>query len=81
MARFASEAERLRHHRLCFNLAQELNCTPNEAEAELRKRAARADWATRERRLSALQRQPLRTRHSPVPTTSSPAGKPWMLQD
>ena len=38
MARFASEAERLRAHRQAFNLAMELGCTPREAEAVLRRR-------------------------------------------
>ncbi|MEM8724647.1 MAG: hypothetical protein AAGE86_03905 [Pseudomonadota bacterium] len=36
MARkFASRAEELRHHRKCFELALELQCTPKEAEKQL----------------------------------------------
>lgn len=38
MARYASEAERLRAHREAFTLALQLGCTPREAERELRRR-------------------------------------------
>lgn len=38
MARYASEAERLRAHREAFTLALQLGCTPREAEREMRRR-------------------------------------------
>lgn len=44
MARQQSLAEYYRAHRAAFVLAQELGCTPNEAKAELDRRAARKRW-------------------------------------
>lgn len=49
--RFASQAEYYRHHRQVFLLAQELGCTPNQAEAEMRR------IQQRERQRAAEQRR------------------------
>lgn len=49
--RFASQAEYYRHHRQVFLLAQELRCTPNQAEAEMRR------IQQRERQRAAEQRR------------------------
>ena len=35
MAKFASQAEYYRHHRKVFELAQEMGCTPVEAELHM----------------------------------------------
>lgn len=49
--RFASQAEYYRHHRQVFLLAQEMGCTPNAAEAEMRR------IQQRERQRAAEQRR------------------------
>lgn len=71
--RFASQAEYYRHHRQVFLLAQEMGCTPKEAEAEMRR------IEQRERQRAAEQRR------QPVPQTSQPAfaawDAPWMARD
>ena len=59
MARFASEAERLRAHREAFLLAQELGCTPKEAEAEIARIAARERHRARMDRLAAKMAAPV----------------------
>lgn len=58
--RFASQAEYYRHHRQVFLLAQELGCTPNQAEAEMRR------IQQRERQRAAEQRR------QAVPTSETP---------
>lgn len=75
MARFASEAERLRAHRAAFNLALELGITPREAEAELRKRRALASIEENRARLAA--------KLAPAaPAITAPASdEPWMMRD
>ena len=75
MARFASEADRLRAHRAAFCLALELGCTPKDAEIELRRRA---DWAAileKRQRLAAKQAHSSATRSAPLPDAS------WMMRD
>lgn len=73
MARFASEAERLRAHRAAFTLA--LGCTPREAEHELRKRASLARIEENTRRLAAINA-------APAPAGSAPANdERWMMRD
>lgn len=73
--RFASQAEYYRHHRQVFLLAQELGCTPNEAEAEMRR------IHQRERQRAAEQRR------QPVPSVQTPQpafldwGASWMARD
>ncbi len=50
MARFNSDAERLRHHRRCFEYALAHGITPKEADKELRRTEAReGDRAAMER--------------------------------
>ena len=75
MPRFASEADRLRAHREAFLLALELGCTPREAEAELRRRAARDRDAQASARLAAKMAAPLPALRRP------PADEPWMMRD
>lgn len=77
----ASLAERYREHRAAFSLAQELRCTPAEAVAELKRRAARERWeATRVRLESKMAPSPL-----PVPIDgheeATAPGRPWMMED
>lgn len=79
MARYASEAERLRAHREAFTLALELGCTPREAEAELRRRKTR-------RRATCGTRVP---EPAPAATDAVPHPAPgfgewgtrWMMRD
>jgi hypothetical protein len=68
-----SLAQRLRIHREAFLLAQELGCTPKDAEAELARRKARADWSATMARLAQ------RKRNGPeiLPGTGEP--KAWPL--
>ena len=40
MPSLSPSAARIRQHRLAFELAQQLGCTPREAEDEMRRRAA-----------------------------------------
>ena len=75
MPRFASEAERLRHHRQCFTLALELGCTPREAEATLRKREALARIEDGKRRLAAMTAAPMPAQFGPL------RDEPWMMRD
>lgn len=48
-----SLAEHYRAHREAFLLAQEMGCTPKEAAAELKNRAARKEWLDGQVRLRA----------------------------
>lgn len=76
MARYASEAERLRAHREAFNLALELGITPREAEAELRRRRAIAHDRESTARLQAKMcaaSQPSRI--------SASWDAPWMMRN
>lgn len=61
MARFASQAEYLRHHRKCFEFALERGITPREAETELRlielRERARARAAMRQRQCGTEGRE------------------------
>lgn len=58
MARYASEAERLRAHRRAFELALELGCTPKEAEQEIARIAARERLRARMDRIAARNAKP-----------------------
>lgn len=76
MPRFATEAERLRHHRRCFEFALEHGLTPKDAEDELAKiRSRERDRAAMER-IEARQSLPLR---APEPFEHWQA--PWMRRD
>lgn len=68
--RFASQAEYYRHHRQVFLLAQELGCTPNQAEAEMRR------IQQRERQRAAEQRR----QAVPQIDTPRPAFEQWDAQ-
>lgn len=80
MARFASEAERLRAHRQAFLLAQELGCTPRDAEKEIARIAARERHRARMDRLAAKMAAPVQT--SPI-HMAEPEGprRPWYEGD
>lgn len=73
-----SIAEKYRAHREAFLLAQELGCTPREAEAEIERREARARWKDSAARLAAV-------RHRPPPPISGadpePPREPWWKKD
>lgn len=71
----ASLAERYRAHRAAFELAQQLGCTPKEAEAALARRAAQQEWQRGHDRLEALRNAPLR------PPDLAPPPQPWWLRD
>ncbi|HQS69260.1 MAG: hypothetical protein B7Y36_18285 [Novosphingobium sp. 28-62-57] len=78
----ASLAERYRAHRAAFELAQQLGCTPKEAEAELARRAARKDWLERNARLEALKNAPLHPIHRPIHRADpEPPPQPYWLRD
>ncbi len=55
-----SLAERLRRHRMAFELALELGCTPKEAEEELDRREARRRWEEARDRLNAKRNAKLK---------------------
>lgn len=74
MARYTSEAERLRAHREAFTLALELGCTPREAEEHLRLERASAADVEASSRLAAKQAAPLSPPASAVPDWDAP----WM---
>lgn len=84
--RFASQAEYYRHHRQVFLLAQELGCTPNQAEAEMRR------IQQHERQRAAEQRrEQLRLPMTPLPHLAGHPSTlalrfddwdaPWMSRD
>lgn len=81
MARYASEAERLRAHRTAFLLAQELNCTPKEAEAELARRAAHARWEQAEQKLAARTMRGPRPSQMTAEIAPEERAEPWMMRD
>lgn len=75
-----SLAERYRAHRVAFKLAQQLGCTPKEAEAEIARRAARQRWLRTLARLEALKNR----RGTPQPIYGAdpePPPQPWWQRD
>lgn len=73
---FPSDAEYYRHHRRCFELAQELGCTPADAEKELRRIEAREKDRAAADRLAAKMNAPL-----PQPIRFEQWDAPWMGRD
>lgn len=94
MARHASLAEHYRAHRAAFVLAQELGCTPKEAEQELHLRELRAKREAWLRQEAARARcgtvisaptditkpGPFDQQNSAVPRDHRDA-QPWMMRD
>lgn len=92
MARHASLAEHYRAHRAAFVLAQELGCTPKEAEQELHLRdlrAKREEWLRQEAArarcgtvvtTAAATDAPFDQQNSAVPRDERDA-QPWMMRD
>jgi hypothetical protein len=79
-ADFTSDAEYYRAHRTVFLLAQELGCTPIEAERRMKDEEARMRHLAVQNRLEARRNAPL----SPgMPELrSAPAwDAPWMMQE
>ncbi|WP_298290300.1 hypothetical protein [Novosphingobium sp.] len=84
-----SLAERYRAHRAAFELAQQLGCTPKEAEAELarrandeKRRAAHEEWLKGRARLEALRNAPLHPVHRPIHRADpEPPPQPYWLRD
>lgn len=72
-------AERMRRHREAFQLAQQLGCTPLEAEAELATRAARERWLKAKARLDA--KLAARPRATPSTTTEEERSTAWWQRD
>lgn len=75
--RFASRAEYYRHHKECFDLAQEMGVTPREAELELERRAVRARSDAAQARLLAAQK-PM---NAGCETAAAATDQPWMMRD
>lgn len=77
MARFASEAERMRAHREEFTLALELGCTPKEAREKLRAMRARERDRAAADRLAARMEAPL----TPAAPSALARDERWMMRD
>lgn len=80
MAGSTSLADRLRQHRLAFELALKLGCTPKEAEIEMRRRAAVERDQQASARLAAKLAKPM-----PIATRNITHGdepqQPWWNRD
>ncbi|MBN9504958.1 MAG: hypothetical protein J0I69_02935 [Altererythrobacter sp.] len=79
-ADFTSDAEYYRAHRKVFLLAQELGCTPIDAERWMK------DQATRMRQLAAQARLDAKQNPPSAPAVPTPGGAPawdapWMMQE
>lgn len=74
-------ADRYRAHREAFLLAQELGCTPKEAELALRGREARERWEQSRRSLEAKMAAPARVRLAVSDDDAEPPAQPWMMRD
>ncbi len=77
-----SIAEHYRHHRAAFLLAQQLGCTPRQAEAELRRRAAWEKLESTQARLRAQAERraaEIAARMAPEPEPRN--DQPWMMRD
>jgi len=75
MARGSTLADHYRAHREAFALAQELGCTPREAEAELRRRRAK-------QRHDAAARRLAEKKCGTVSSGDQPEwNQPWMMRD
>lgn len=81
MARPSSIAEHYRAHREVFSLAQELGCTPREAQAEMACRAAKARWEETAGRLRARMEAAPRARASAPVENDAARAEPWMMRD
>lgn len=80
MARAPSLAEYYRAHRAAFLLAQELGCTPKEAEREMALRHVRERHRAASDRLAARIAAPIGApRISGGPDEQNP--EPWMMRD
>lgn len=73
-----SLAERCRKHREAFLLAQELGCTPREAEREIARIAARERARAAADRLTAKMNAPLTPA---APIGANEWGARWMMRD
>lgn len=79
-ADFASDAEYYRAHRKVFLLAQELGCTPIEAERRMKEEEARMRHVAVQARLEAKRNAPLMPglpELRPAPAWNAP----WMMQE
>lgn len=79
MAKFASRAEELRHHRKCFEAALEWGCTPKEAETWLSVIELRERQRARAETLRA--RFTLQPMAEPRPRAFEQFDAPWMMRD
>lgn len=77
---FNSDAEYYRAHRKVFLLAQELGCTPVEAEAEMKRQESHMHYLATQARLEAKMNAPLipgfRSGHDPEERPT-----PWYQRD
>lgn len=77
---FASDAEYYRAHRQVFLLAQELGCTPAEAERRMKEEQTRMRHLAARNRLQQRINAPL-TPGMPELRTGPEWGAPWMMQE
>lgn len=81
MAALSPSAARIRQHRLAFQLALELGCTPREAEEELRRRAAAQRNQAACARLAAKLAAQQPCISSPVRDADIEPVQPWWKRD
>jgi len=79
-ADFRSDAEYYRAHRKVFLLAQELCCTPIEAERRMKEEEARMRHLAAKARLDAKRNAPL-TPGLPELRNAPDWGARWMMQE
>lgn len=79
-ADFASAAEYYRAHRQVFLLAQELGCTPIEAERWMKDQASQMRHVAAQARRDAMRDAPLAP-GAPAPAGAPAWGSPWMMQE
>jgi hypothetical protein len=79
----SSNAARLRAHKEAFQLAQQLGCTPREAEHQLRVNAARADWEAARTRIETKMAKPPRVRLRDLFSDEDEHvdREPWMMRN
>lgn len=73
-----SLAEQYRRHRQAFLLAQELGCTPREAEVEMKRREARERARAAEARLEDKVHGQFRSNSAPADRSGDES---WMMRD
>ncbi len=81
MPALSTSAARIRQHRLAFEMALKLGCTPREAEEEMRRRAAIERDQQASARLAVKLAQPHPRISAPASDADSDPVQPWWLRD